>query len=90
MGGRKIPELKVVHLFLKAAILFAPPRSSTVCRRAAVVQQNTGRPVQFELMSDARSSLLAWLERRGRRCPGTAEATETYRCGSISEWSRVC
>jgi len=33
--------------------------------RAIVVQQKTGRPVQFELMDDARSSLLAWLERRG-------------------------
>ncbi|CDX51633.1 hypothetical protein MPL3365_130589 [Mesorhizobium plurifarium] len=28
-------------------------------------QQKTGRPVQFELMSDERSSLLAWLEWRG-------------------------
>ncbi|MER9420044.1 tyrosine-type recombinase/integrase [Mesorhizobium sp. M0306] len=33
--------------------------------RAMVVQQKTGRPVQFELMTDARASLLAWLERRG-------------------------
>ena len=33
--------------------------------RAMVIQQKTGRPVQFELMSDARSSVLAWLERRG-------------------------
>jgi site-specific recombinase XerC len=33
--------------------------------RAIVVQQKTRRPVQFELSSDARSSLLAWLERRG-------------------------
>jgi site-specific recombinase XerC len=33
--------------------------------RAIVVQQKTGRPVQFELMTDARTSLLAWLERRG-------------------------
>jgi integrase len=33
--------------------------------RAMVIQQKTGRPVQFELMIDARSSLLAWLERRG-------------------------
>jgi len=33
--------------------------------RAMVVQQKTGRPVQFELMSDTRYSLLAWLERRG-------------------------
>lgn len=33
--------------------------------RAIVMQQKTGRPVQFELLSDARTSLLAWLERRG-------------------------
>ena len=33
--------------------------------RAIVVQAKTGRPVQFELMADARASLLAWLERRG-------------------------
>ena len=33
--------------------------------RAIVVQQKTGRPVQFEIMSDARGSLLVWLERRG-------------------------
>lgn len=32
--------------------------------RAMVVQQKTGRPVQFELTSDVRASLLAWLERR--------------------------
>ncbi|MER8409476.1 tyrosine-type recombinase/integrase [Mesorhizobium sp. M1307] len=31
--------------------------------RAMVVQQKTGRPVQFELMGDARASLLVWLER---------------------------
>lgn len=33
--------------------------------RAIVVQRKTGRPVQFELLSDALASLLAWLERRG-------------------------
>lgn len=33
--------------------------------RAIVVQRKTGRPVQFELLGDARTSLLAWLERRG-------------------------
>src|SRR6201996_46757 len=32
--------------------------------RAIVVQQKTGRPVQFELLEPARSSILAWLERR--------------------------
>lgn len=33
--------------------------------RAIVVQRKTGRPVQFELLADARASLIAWLERRG-------------------------
>ncbi|WP_271899146.1 tyrosine-type recombinase/integrase [Candidatus Phyllobacterium onerii] len=33
--------------------------------RAIVVQQKTGRPVQFEITAEVRSSLLAWLERRG-------------------------
>ena len=33
--------------------------------RAIVMQQKTGRPVQFELTADVRASLLAWLERRG-------------------------
>lgn len=33
--------------------------------RAIVVQQKTGRPVQFELLEPARTSILAWLERRG-------------------------
>lgn len=35
-----------------------------VRNRAIVVQQKTKRPVQFELLEPARSSLLAWLERR--------------------------
>jgi integrase len=38
--------------------------------RATVVQQKTGRPVQFELLEPARVSISAWLERRG----GTADA----------------
>lgn len=33
--------------------------------RTTVIQQKTGRPVQFELLEPARSSILAWLERRG-------------------------
>lgn len=39
---------------------------ASIRSRAMVVQQKTGRPVQFELMDPARTSLLAWLERRGR------------------------
>lgn len=37
--------------------------------RAIVIQQKTGRPVQFELTSDVRGSLATWLQRRG----GTAD-----------------
>jgi site-specific recombinase XerC len=33
--------------------------------RAMVVQQKTGRPVQFEITTDVKASLLSWLERRG-------------------------
>ena len=33
--------------------------------RAIIVQRKTGRPVHFELLTDARTSLLVWLERRG-------------------------
>lgn len=33
--------------------------------RATVIQQKTGRPVQFEIMSEARRSLKTWIDRRG-------------------------
>jgi integrase len=33
--------------------------------RATVIQQKTHRPVQFELMTEARKTLLSWLTRRG-------------------------
>lgn len=33
--------------------------------RAMVVQQRAGRPVQFEITTEVRASLLAWLRRRG-------------------------
>ena len=36
-----------------------------ITTRAIVVQQKTGRPVQFEITADVRSSVLSWLERRG-------------------------
>ena len=40
----------------------------SIRNRATVVQQKTGRPVQFELMTDCRKSLLAcafgWASRR--------------------------
>jgi site-specific recombinase XerC len=36
-----------------------------VRNRATVVQQKTKRPVQFELMTESRQTLLTWLSRRG-------------------------
>ena len=38
---------------------------TTIRARSMVIQQKTGRPVQFEITADARASLLGWLERRG-------------------------
>lgn len=38
--------------------------------RATITQRKTGRPVQFEIASDARASLDAWLERRGGSVEG--------------------
>jgi hypothetical protein len=32
---------------------------------AMAIQRKTGRPVQFEITTDTRTSFLAWLERRG-------------------------
>lgn len=37
----------------------------TIRDRALVVQRKTGRPVQFEILEPARTTVLAWLERRG-------------------------
>ena len=36
-----------------------------VRNRATVTQQKTGRPVQFEIVTEARRSLETWLQRRG-------------------------
>ena len=33
-------------------------------QRSTIIQQKAGRPVQFEIMSEARKNLTAWLERR--------------------------
>ncbi|RWE37999.1 MAG: integrase [Mesorhizobium sp.] len=55
LRGCDLVKIKIGHLVVGPEIR----------TRAVVIRQKTGRPVQFELMSDARSSLLTWLERRG-------------------------
>lgn len=77
---------------IKIGTLVVGPEIRT---RAMIVQQKTGRPVQFELMSDARTSLLAWLERRGgtvddyafpsRIDPKTHMSTRQY-ARLVNEW----
>ena len=49
-----------------------------------VVQQKTGRPVQFELLEPARVSLVAWLERRGGGVDGFAFPSRTEPARPIS------
>lgn len=39
-------------------------RAGSLRNRATVTQQKTGRPVQFEIMTEARKSLSIWLDRR--------------------------
>ena len=52
--------------------------------RAIVVQQKTGRPVQFELTADVRASLLAWLDRRGGAVDDYAFPSRVDHAGHLS------
>ena len=63
--------------------------------RATVTQAKTGRPVQFEIMADARASLHAWLERRGGmmadyvfpgRVDGTRHLSTRQYAHLVDEW----
>jgi hypothetical protein len=51
LRGCDVAKIKIGHLVMGGQI--------RTC--AIVVQQKTGRPVQFELLTDARASLTAWL-----------------------------
>ena len=57
---RKLRRCDVVKVKIGELICGAQIRT-----RAIVIQKKTGRPVQFELLEPTRSSMLAWLERRG-------------------------
>jgi integrase len=52
--------------------------------RAIVIQQKTGKPIQFELTADVRTSLLAWLERRGGAAQDYAFPSRIDRAGHLS------
>ena len=52
--------------------------------RAVIVQRKTGRPVQFELLEPARTSILAWLECRGGALDDYAFPSRTDHSAHIS------
>ncbi len=52
--------------------------------RSIVIQQKTGRPVQFELTADVRASMLAWLERRGGTVDDYVFSSRVDRTGHLS------
>lgn len=52
--------------------------------RTMVIQQKTKRPVQFELLEPARSTILAWLERRGGSLEDFAFPSRVDRSGHLS------
>ena len=62
-----------------------------VRNRAMVIQQKTKRPVQFELLEPARSSLLAWLERHGGSLDNYAFPSRVDRFAHLStrQYSRL-
>ena len=52
--------------------------------RAIIIQQKTGRPVQFELTADVGTSLLTWLERRGGTINDFAFPSRVDQTGHLS------
>jgi integrase len=52
--------------------------------RVIVIQQKTGKPVQFELTADVRASLLAWLEHRGGTVHDYAFPSRVDHAGHLS------
>ena len=55
-----------------------------VRNRSMVIQQKTKRPVQFELLEPARTSILAWLERRRGSVDDFAFPSRVDRAGHLS------
>jgi integrase len=52
--------------------------------RALPVQRKTGRPVQFEILEPARTTLLTWLERRGGSTEDFAFPSRFDQCMHLS------
>src|SRR5215207_3255628 len=55
-------KLRGCDLSLKVGDILS---TAGVKRRVVILQQKTGRPVQFEVTEQARRSIAAWVERKG-------------------------
>jgi integrase len=66
---------------IKIGTLVAGP---AIRARSMVIQQKTGRPVQFEITPDARASLLVWLERRAGSVDDFAFPSRVNPAGHLS------
>jgi integrase len=55
-----------------------------VRNRATIVQQKTGRPVQFELLETARTSISEWLDHRGGTFDDYAFPSRLNNAGHLS------
>ena len=55
LRGCDLVKIRIGDIFTRGSIR----------NRSTVLQQKTDRPVQFEIMTEARKSLTVWLERRG-------------------------
>lgn len=58
--------------------------SGAIRNRATVIQQKTVRQVQFELMTEARATLLKWLRRRGGTIDGFIFPSRVNYMGHLS------
>ncbi len=58
--------------------------NGSIRNRATIVQQETSRPVQLELLEHTRISLLNWLERRGGNIDDYAFSSRVDLTGHIS------
>ena len=61
--------------------------------RPTIVQQKTGKPVQFELTNQTRDSLIAWLTHHGAGCETSCSCTCPCRAAPdtrIADVTAVC
>ena len=65
--------------------------AGSVRERAVIVQQKTGRPVQFELTEQTRETVYAWITRRKLNHDGYLFPSRVHRCLHLSthQYARI-